>query len=92
MRNVIKGVVVDHRVPSYIHHPFNEAGPTKNKVYHLWRVMKYRFMTHPYFTLPVVVISTSIAFYSLAMLYKRYVLGNRDNMFSSNLISSLPKI
>ncbi len=75
MRKVIKGVIIDHRVPdgkgTILCRPFIE----KQSWVALYNHMKYRFITHPFFTLPLVLSFGMIGTYSLGMVYKAYVLG-----------------
>ena len=75
MRKVLKGVVVDHRVPNTQLGLVTTSNYDKQKFRMLSGYIKHRFVTHPYFTLPAVIIVGSTAFFSFAMLYKAYVLG-----------------
>lgn len=75
MRNVIKGVVVDHRLPNDINLLRNESPLVRQRWSSLHQFIRHKFITHTYYTVPVAISVGFLGMTTLGYLYKAYVLG-----------------
>ena len=76
MRSVIKGVVVDHRIPRHINYIMNEPLYNKKRIMYVYNWIKQKHITHPNLIFPVSLATTFSVYVLFGLAYKKYYTGN----------------
>ena len=84
MRSVIKGVVVDHRIPKLVGHIMNEPLYNRDRIKYVYNWIKLKHITHPNYAFPVSMgVVISVYFFS-GLLYRRYYTGSFFGKFGDS--------
>ena len=84
MRSVIRGVVVDHRIPKQVGSIMNEPLYDSNRIKHVYNWIKLKHITHPNLIFPISIATTIFGYFIGGMLYKRYYTGSYGKYLDFN--------